>query len=245
MQTHNSFSASQGFRRLSTKRAEVQAFQEVADSAEADAHETANTVLRNRFKYVRKPTPEGLNPSSRQSTLGNFTEKFQYTREGNGFISLNVDQLNRSVVADYWMVQEVGTGPKGRGRMLEYGLSPDGKKVRVGIANIIIRSQKGRELPANLQWSDESRRFFRPSRGRFRQDYISPVYQGGDSDESRDTSRGDGLSRESALIDFKMRPLRIRKEIRGKHFVRDASVEGAKALRGPLISYFESKLKHQ
>lgn len=134
--------------------------------------------------------------------------------EADQFGMIRFDQQAMDERAWYWIIQEIGTGKSA------HILSPGG-------GEIAIPSQKGRALPRGFYWGNEAGH---PADG----PGLHNLYP---------YEVGAAYGGYANTLDDNGNPVRMKREIRGKHFVRDGGKAGFTQLRQELRVEFRQMTK--
>lgn len=188
----------------------IAAFQQgisVEETAAATAASSESRVVFNRWLGERPVAPPRL---GRPTTSGAFASYLEWKRDGKGNIEFDVPGINSQ--APYWLIQEIGTGQSAR------ITNPTGQ--------VSVRSQRGRHIPMSLYWaSGPGAATTRPTSGKQRQaggigfQQLYPI---------------SGVTGHSGAS---QRAGTIRREIKGKHYLRDGGREGFDVLRTQLFKH--------
>lgn len=169
-------------------------------------------TAESRVVYTRWLGKRPLAPPrrGRPTTQGGFPEMVNWNRNGTGGVTFDSGYLHTA--APYYLIQEIGTGESAR------ILNPPGQ--------VSVRSQRGRTIAMSLYWGDaEGSVPYRPQNGKQRKSGNIGFQQ---------------LYLASSLPDGAAKPTNrtgtIRREIKGKHYIRDGGREGFAVLRNELIN---------
>ena len=122
------------------------------------AVQTANTRSRAQFRSRLSGRPSVAKRDGRPTTSGNFARLITWASgDFNGNPGVVFQRSALSGRAPYWLIQEVGTGPRSASRILDTG------------EGIAIPSQRGRMLPVTLQWATAQGQYDVPRSGERKQ----------------------------------------------------------------------------
>lgn len=189
--------------------ARVQRLLEVERRASATAAETATAKSRNSFHYLREPVA-GLKRNGRASTGGRFASHIQWTPDATG-VALNLEHMN--VEAPHWPILELGTGKSAR---MRFG-GDTGANPRARAAELrTIPSQRGRAIHGALVFADgPGGTYSPPGASRTQQLFY------------RDQVAG---------VPRYRRTLRIRREIKGQHFIQKGAQAGFRQYQNQVLA---------
>lgn len=186
---------------------------------ETEAAQEATEASRATFTRWLGNRPLAAPRAGRATTEGQFANYLKWQRDAYGTINFDILTLEEHA-PEYWAVQEIGSGQTAR--ILSQGGS-----------GIDIPSQIGRKLPSFLYWGDaEGAVPFRPMTMSKRRDEIArhapmqfdqqlyPV------DSLPDELRYRAMGRKG----------KIRREDKGKHFIRDGGEAGWEILHDQLLA---------
>lgn len=160
------------------------------------AAQRATAISRSTFQSKLSGRPHVPPRPGRPTTGGQFPNLLQWTPQQTQEGTFVAFNLGQLAGrAPYWLIQEIGTGRSAT--ILNTG-------ERVG-----VRSQVGRPIPRTLSWADASASYDVPLSERTRQapQQLMSV---------RDVK--------NAPLMMDLEPQRIRKEIEGKHYIRDGGM---------------------
>lgn len=197
----------------------VAAEQKAAVSAAARATE----VTRDSFRYKREIAPPR---PGRSSTGGQMKQHLEWgVMKSTGQVAFKRTQADREV--PHWIIQEVGTGK--RATMKEGGKpNPKGRPAKGATYVRTVRSQVGRRISGGLVFASGGQ-WTPPGARRDQQLYWAsqvrgvPAYRG-------------ASTRQAAAI-------RIRREIRGQHFVKKGGQAGFRQYRGSVLTAARSAFR--
>ena len=181
----------------------AQEFNRAADFREAQAAKIATDV--SRFTFDSKLSGRALAPPrvGRATTGGQFASDLLWTKApGSKDISISFDQTKIEAAAPYWFIQEIGTGQTA---------NVLGTAVRL-IVGPSVPTQVGRRISGALVWAN----------GAGGQAVSPQTGVGTDQLYPRGDVNGGFV--------VKGRTGTIRREIKGKHFIRDGGAQGFRAL---------------
>lgn len=177
---------------------QAQRFQGTIAAHEAAAAAAATDASRSRFLSQLSGRPSGPSRAGRLSTGGTFGTDILWSRGTGGSIEFDLARL-----PFYALIQEIGTGQQAS---MKAG-APGGART---VASIDVPSQYGREISANLYWgSGPGGQASRAQAGRRDQQ----LYYASE------------LNAKSVAM-LSRRKKRIRREIKGKHFIAVGSETG-------------------
>jgi len=180
----------------------ISQFQTAATKREVQAAKIATSTSRSVFQSRLSGRPLAPPRVGRPTTLGSFATLLNWLPDHrNNAVKFEVGAIKTA--APYYLIQEIGTGKTAQ--IL--------KTANGGSAAITIPSQRGRLIRnIDLYWS------------------------GGPGGSPSPPGRGSGLEQLYLATDLKMgkfsrtRRMRIRREIKGKHYLRDGGIEGFRSL---------------
>lgn len=183
---------------------------------EADAAKEA--TAESRIVYARWHSGRPVAPArkGRPTTGGQFGDLLLWEPSGNGLVEFNFAGLKQR--APYALIQEVGTGQSAA--ILNGPMA----------GSLSVPSQRGRRISPSLMWADAAgSSSSRPMTGKNR---------------AAQSIGSNGMQQlfERPAGQFG-RAGRIRREIKGKHFIRDGGVVGYNLLRERLIADFRKTFK--
>jgi hypothetical protein len=192
----------------------ARSFTERIPKHEEEAAAAATKQSKVIYERWKGHRPEAPERAGRPTTQGQFPGFLRWNRDARG--NIRFDSADLETRAPYWLIQEVGTGQSAR------ILNPAGE--------VSVRSQIGRRIPLSLQWADSQGS--EPTRGStafggFQQLYLTHLF-GPDKD---------GNPRKP------VRAGRIRREIKGKHYLRDGGLLGMSTLRRELMGDAEKTFR--
>lgn len=183
---------------------------------EDEAAKAATQESRTIYARWHSGRPIAPPRKGRPTTGGTFGDLLLWERGGTGMIEFDMAGLKNR--APYALVQEIGTGQSAailNGPMM---------------GSLSIPSQKGRRISPHLMWADSSGNVTRPMTGKNR----AAAQGAGTIGMQQLFERPPGQYGRAGLI---------RREIRGKHFIRDGGMVGYDMLRDRLISDFNKTFK--
>lgn len=179
---------------------------------ESEAARVATEESRLVYRRWQSRRPFVAPRPLRQTTMGAFPNLLTWKRINQGQIEFDRGTLVGQ--AWYWEIQEIGTGQSAR------ILNPSG--------SVTVPSQIGREIPPGLVWADgPGGSSHKPMSAKARQE----------AEQLGSLASANQQLYPAALMGggYHHRAGRIRKQIKGKHFVRDGGYLGMKTLRESLI----------
>lgn len=201
------------------------------------AAEEATRKSRQVFESKRSQREFTAKRAGRPTTRGQFSSYIEWFPWPND-AGVGFDYGKLEDKAPYWIIQEVGTGKSYQ--MLEH-LPGDEKPSVVDAGS--IKKQQGRLIPGGLAWGDSSGNYHRPQHGR-RTDQIHPVAKLSIAKTEVKKARGAGRTKNLRSTAMLRTPqVQIRKEIKGKHFVKAGGVVGARLYRNQLLAAAEKTLR--
>lgn len=207
-------------------------FQQAAERIARDAAREANTVSKAKARAVRPPAPPRKGRAQAPGALG---RAINWEATGTD-VALDRKRLDNTV--PWWVVQEIGTGQKASAR---YGVDPQSplrsrgrpKKDETnnpGGRHFTVRSQKGRRIPGHLAFgTGPSGQYVAPGAGRGQQLHLLSQLKG--------VPFGPTQKRATAV-----NALFIKREIEGKHFIRDGAREGFRDYKNDLLAAARASL---
>lgn len=194
----------------------VAAYEDEAAKAATDA----SRVIYDRWHSGRPLVPQR---KGRATTGGQFANLLSWSRNGQGLIEFDMAALAAATPTaggnlSYALIQEIGTGQSAR-------------LLNMGGTGYTVPSQVGRTISPHLYWADgEGGSLSRPLSGKNRmaQQKLGSI----------------GMQNLYVRPDGQFgRAGRIRREIKGKHFIRDGGLTGYDYLRQQLVKDFRSTFK--
>ena len=189
----------------------VQRLIEAERSAANEAAEIATETSRQKFHYLREPI-SGLRRRGRSSTGGRFASHIKWERDTESGVQLNLQELDAE--APHWPLLELGTGKSAR---MRWGGDDDPSNPRARAAQIkTIPSQRGRRIHGSLVFADgPGGNYSPPGASRSQQLFY------------RDQIAGTPRYR---------REIRIRREIKGQHFIQKGAQAGFRHYRTKVLA---------
>lgn len=180
----------------------------------------ATKVSRDTFSSRRSGRPFTTERPGRRTTRGRLENHILWI-DGLDRVVLDEDELEE--VAPYYLINEVGTGPKGAGMRFRHD-----KDWNLVAERIEFPSQKGRYIKPGLAWGNNGN--YVPSKSkRSGQDQIHRA--------ANLTIRRTGRSRRrggAGVNPLRTPRVRISKEIQPKHFIKEGGKAGYGAYAQPL-----------
>lgn len=186
------------------------AFGVAARELTADAAETATTYSRAQYADQLIGRPLVPAHASRATTMGRFEQLIKWTDNGQGIVEFDRATLDEE--AWYWIVLEIGTGRNA------------GIWDLTGFDEVSIPSQRGRELPRGFYWGNEGG---------------SPASAPG-LHNLFPYAKGASYTGYASILGPDGMPMRIKREIRGKHFVQEGGLLGLERLTEGLRMGFQN-----
>lgn len=186
---------------------QISQFQQVIPKHEDAAASRATLVSRDRFLSQLSGRPLAPARTGRPTTGGRFADDIIWERDGHGGIELDVPRLQ--AVAPYFLIQEIGTN-KTANILNGAGSS--------GPGSISVRGQAGRSIAWTLFWASGA---------------------GSNAVQATTGATGDQLYLAPDININTMvakRRKRIRREIKGKHYLRDGGAAGFSELEVLLLT---------
>lgn len=191
-------------------------------------------TAESRLMYSRWHSGRPLAPPrrGRPTTDGQFANYLQWQANSYGLVNFELAAL--AARAPYWVIQEIGSGRTAR------ILNPPG-----GVA---VRSQIGRKLPYGFYWADAAGGAPTAPTGPTKRDIPSPFASPG----RRVLAPPGGLIGQQQLFAAPTTgwrgsrgssPGRIRREIKGKHFIQAGGREGFAVLSEQLLADFNKTFR--
>lgn len=234
-------------RTLRNVRRDVAKFRQSNRRIQAQAAAFSTGVSRDTFRRKLSGRPSIPSRPGRPSTMGSFARLIRWQAEnhdGIDFVQFQIAILEQD--APYWLVQELGTGESGR--ILDDSLSgasykgtqrgaakiqsqiKGGQRPEGGSGVVSVKSQRGRMISRYLTWAQAAGN---PNQ----RNYTFDV----------NISRGAGPQHgtqqlmyykdvRNAPLKMDLDPMRIKKEIEGKHFIRDGGRAGLGFYRDSLMT---------
>jgi hypothetical protein len=180
----------------------ISQFQTASTRREVEGAKFATDTSRSVFQSRLSGRPLAPPRAGRPTTLGAFPTLLHWIADHrNNAVKFDVMAIKSQ--APYYLIQEIGTG-----RSAAILNTANGS-----VGSLTIPSQRGRLIRnINLYWA------------------------GGPGGQPSPPGRGTGLEQLYLATDLKMgkfsrtRRMRIRREIKGKHFLRDGGIEGFRVL---------------
>jgi hypothetical protein len=184
---------------------------------EQDAAKEATAESRQIYARWHSGRPIAPPRNGRPTTMGQFGDLLLWERAGNGLIEFDLAGLKSR--APYALIQEIGTNQSAS--ILNGPMA----------GSLSVRSQRGRHISAHLMWADaQGGTASRPMTGKNR----SAAQATGSIGMQQLFERPKGSYGRAGLI---------RREIKGKHFIRDGGIAGYDLLRDRLVSDFNKTFK--
>jgi hypothetical protein len=204
-----SFQVSARGQRLLTFQQQAQQFAQQVPVRETEAATAA--TKESRAVYTRWLGKRPLAPArpGRPTTMGNFVNDITWERDGKGYIDFDVDRM-----APYYLIQEIGTGQSAT------ILAPPGKPP----GSVSVKYQTGRRIPMSLYWAPGPGAT--ASKQMSTKDRKLPNGAVGTNDQLYLSTQVNA----NAAAAARKRPMTIRREIKGKHYLRDGGLTGFNTL---------------
>lgn len=183
---------------------------------EAEAAKAATRESRTIYARWHSGRPLAPPRNGRPTTGGQFGNLLLWERNGKGLIEFDLAALRSR--APYALIQEIGTG--------QSASILNGPKAGA----LSVPSQKGRRISPHLMWADAAGNVTRPMTAKNR----TAAIQAGAIGMQQLFERPPGQFGRAG---------RIRREIKGKHFIRDGGAVGYELLRERLLSDFRTTFK--
>lgn len=208
---------------LATRLKQLQA---AADKAATKAAREANSVSKTKAKAIRPPAPPR---PGRVQTPGALARAINWQVIGGDVV---LDRKRLDNVVPWWVVQEIGTGQKASAK---YGQNPElgnrsrGRPKKSEINNpggrhFSVRSQRGRRIPGSLAFgTGPGGKFEFPSGRRNQQLYLLSSLKGVPFSPLKNKATA-------------VNAMYIKREIEGKHFIRDGAREGYRDYRNDVVA---------
>jgi hypothetical protein len=194
----------------------MQAFQRAELAARRSAAQTSQAVSRAKSpsRLPLAPPRRGRAQSSRLKT--NIDWKTGVIG-GQSVVQLDTEKLDRA--NRYWIIQEIGTGQ--RATMKRGGSpNPTGRSTKGSDYVVTVRSQRGRPISGGLVWATGPRgTFMRPRQGTNQNLYLRSQVRGAPPRPV-----------------YTRNLMRIGKEIKGSHFIRDGAQAGFRQYRPTVLA---------
>lgn len=186
-----------------------------------EAAERATDMSRRMSRRFSSNRPLAPSRPGRPSTEGTFANYLIWQANAGGRIELDIATLKAA--APYWLIIEIGTGESAR--------------ILNGGGGETVKSQKGRRISQSLFWADSaSAPPLRPMTKGKRMEQIQAHFPMGMNQQLYPI---EDISNAAYIPRAKGRTGRIRKEIKGKHFIQDGGATGFQFLRDETISDFK------
>lgn len=187
-------------RRFLQSAAQVQKFKDAITAREAEAAKAATFTSRVTFDSRLKRPIAPPRPGRPNATGGQFTSFLKWEPSKGHKGFIEFDTATMQKVAPYFLIQEIGTN---RTATI---LNPPGQ--------VTVRSQIGRTIPFNLYWASGP---------------------GGSASDARTGASGEQLYlakdiNAASLKNVRSRRKRIRREIKGRHYLQAGGAEGFRYL---------------
>jgi hypothetical protein len=183
-------------------------------TARTKAAQTATSASRAKFRYKR-PANAPRRPG-RSSTGGKFKTYLNWKPTATGGVAIDTKALDKN--ARHWIIQEIGTGGRAT---VKRGGSPNAKgRPKNGAAYIrTVRPQAGRRLSPGLVFATGPGGHYAPfGAGRKQQLYLRSKIKG------------------APAAPAPGHEVRIRREIKGQHFVQTGAEKGFRQYRTSVLS---------
>lgn len=186
--------------------------------AEQSSARTATTVTQTSFKRKRPIAP----PRRGRHGRGQMAKSASWRATRGGNVQFNYSGMNRD--EPQWIIQEIGTG---RRATLRQGSKPNpvGRPTAGATYVRTVKSQIGRRISPSLVWASNGR-YVRPGAGRNQQLYLRRQVFGY-------PAHGHPAS------------IRIKREIRGQHFVQKGGEAGFREFRTTVLAAARTQLKRR
>ena len=186
--------------------AQAQKFKQAIKQRETEAALLATKTSRAAFTGGHIFRPDAPARPGRPTTNGQFASFINWQPSGKNQGYIDFDTPGLESRAKYWLIQEIGTNHSAT------ILNP--------LGHVSVRSQIGRTIPYNLYWA---------------------AGVGQDAKNASVGASGDQLFLASdvnaaSLANVKSRRKRIRREIKGRHYLQAGGVEGFRYLGETLSS---------
>jgi len=180
----------------------------------------ATKVSRATFSSRRSGRPFTAPRPGRRTTRGQLENHIVWI---DGLEHVFLDEQELEDAAPYYLINEVGSGPKGAGMRSRHDAQGNITADRVEFA-----SQKGRYIKPGLSWGDGGN--YVPSRTRrFREDQIHAAATLSIRRTGRSRRRGG-----AGVTPLRTPRVRISKEIEPKHFIKEGAEAGFAKYSQPL-----------
>lgn len=215
------------FLRLSSFVEEMAASARTIETRAAKVATEESRLIFNRWHSGRPIAPSR---KGRKSTEGRFASLIEWQADAYGMIRLDRETLQEA--APYWIIQEIGTGQSA------LSLYPE--------EEFAVPSQIGRQLPMGFYWGNAGGTNPTGNVSMSRRNIPAPFASPG-----RRMHPGGAIVGQQQLYPAYMAPPgelilargRIRREIKGKHFIRDGGIAGYDLLRERLLADFGKTFK--
>jgi hypothetical protein len=205
----------------------VDDFRKKSDTALKRAALVATGLSQNQFRSTLgngkgKSRPTVAKRQGRPTTRGGFSKLIRWQEGGDGVVEFQRTTLEQA--APYWLIQEIGTGEEAVIRSGNVGdQAAEAKAVRV-------KAQSGRPISRYLTWADVSLRFAGSGMTRTQGNY--------------DVNRSGVVNQQlmsykdvtNAPLKQDLEPMRIGKEIEGKHFIQMGGSVANEEYRASLLT---------
>lgn len=233
---------------LRNVRKDVAKFRQSNKRIQAQSAAFATGVSRDTFKRKLSGRPTIPGRAGRPSTGGQFDRLIRWeaeSQDGIDFVQFQIAVLEQD--APYWLIQEIGTGESGR--ILDDSLSgvsykgtqrgaakiqqqlKGGDRPQGGSGIVSVKAQTGRMISRYLTWADAT-----GSPGQQNYSFDVNVSAGGGSPQYGTQQLMSYRQVRNAPMKMDLEPQRIKKEIDGKHYIRDGGRAGLGFYRGSLMS---------
>lgn len=222
---------------LRNVRRDVAKFRQANKRVQAQSAAFATGVSRDTFKRKLSGRPSIPGRQGRPTTGGQFDRLIRWEAEssdGFDFVQFQIAILENE--APYWLIQEIGTGESGRilddslSGLLARGGGP-GQLPQGGSGIVSVKAQSGRLISRYLTWSSATG-------SGSQQNYTFDVNVSSGSGQNQYGTQQLMSYRDvrNAPLKMDLDPMRIKKEIEGKHYIRDGGRAGLGFYRESLIS---------
>lgn len=189
---------------------------------EQEAADVATAESRTVYQRWHSGRPNPPARKGRATTGGTFADLLIWNRKSNGMIEFDMAALRSRTPTNtgnfsYALIQEIGTGQSARILGSQSGA-------------VAVPSQRGRRISPSLMWSDGGGGNSRPMTAKNR----LAAQKSGTFGMQNLFERPQGTFGRAGLI---------RREIRGKHFIRDGGVVGWDLLQERLVKDFKRTFK--
>lgn len=202
--------------------AKIDSFLGDVQTAQVQSAKTATTVTQRKAKRLRPIAP----PRAGRHGTGQMAKAAKWRPTKTGQVQFNYLGMNKD--QPHWIIQEIGTNARARVRSGGRPL-PKGRPRKDATYVRTVKSQKGRIIRGHLVWARGGR-------------YIPPITGrvGNDQLFLRQTVQGVPHVRGRNLPN-----IRIQREIKGQHFVREGGRAGFREFRGSVLTAARQQLKRQ